>query len=71
MSKFHERLQKLMDDRGMTPTRLATLAGIEPGSVRLYMKGKVKPSIKTLAKICEELRVSPDDLLFDDEGEIM
>jgi transcriptional regulator with XRE-family HTH domain len=70
MSKFSEKLQKLMDDRGWGPSRLAALTGIEPGSVRLYLKGKVKPSIKTLGKICEVLNVSPDYLIFDEEEDI-
>ena len=67
MSKFSNKLQSLIDKKGWSPTRLATLTGLGHCSIFHYLDGSTKPSIKSLEKICEVLRVSPDYLLFDEE----
>ncbi len=71
MSKFSDKLQSLIDKKGWSPTRLATLTGLGFCSISRYLDGRTKPSIKSLEKICEVLHVSPDYLLFDEEEDIL
>ena len=37
--------------------------GIEPATYRYYERGKSQPNFEVLARICELLHISPNDLL--------
>lgn len=71
------RLQTLIDERGITVNRLATLSGITQSTVENVIHGKTKnPKLKTLHRLAvgldmtvSELLDFPemDDTIFDDE----
>lgn len=72
-----KRLQTLIDERGITVNRLATLSGITQSTVENVIHGKTKnPKLKTLHRLAvgldmtvSELLDFPemDDTIFDDE----
>ncbi len=63
---FAERLANLRKQRGLTQQALADVAGIHMMQVHRYESGSSLPSLEVLKKLTVALRVSADDLLFDD-----
>lgn len=71
------RLQSLIDERGITVNRLATLSGITQSTVENVVHGKTKnPKLKTLHRLAVGLGMTVSELLdfpemdetqFDDE----
>lgn len=71
------RLQYLIDQRGITVNRLATLAGITQSTVENVVSGKTKnPKLRTLHRLAVGLDMTVSELLdfpemdetqFDDE----
>lgn len=65
---FNERLDSLLDQRGITNYRLAKDTGISDGAIRSWRKGRVKsPNGAMLHKIADYLHVNPQWLL---EGKV-
>lgn len=71
------RLQSLIDERGITVNRLATLSGITQSTVENVVHGKTRnPKLKTLHRLAVGLGMTVSELLdfpemdetqFDDE----
>ncbi len=58
-----ERLNKLVEARGLTNRRLGDLVGVSHASISRYRSGERAPDPDTLAALCRELCVSADELL--------
>jgi transcriptional regulator with XRE-family HTH domain len=56
-----KRIINLRENAGLSTNRLAKLAGIGQSTLSDIEKGKVKPSIDSLEKICETLGISMSD----------
>jgi transcriptional regulator with XRE-family HTH domain len=63
---FAERLAKLRKQRGLTQQALADSAGIHMMQVHRYESGSSLPSVDALKKLTVALRVSADELLFEE-----
>ena len=62
-----ERIYALCEERGITPNKLATLAGMQPGSLKSIFYGKSKnPGARTILDLCQALDITLYDF-FDDE----
>ena len=61
-----KRIFALCDERGITPNKLACLAGMPSGSLRSIFYGKSKnPGTRTILDICEALGISLFDFFND------
>ena len=60
------RLEKIQNQRGMSPNQLAYIAGVHPSTVKSIMSGESKnPGIVTIKKLCDGLDVSFYDFFVD------
>jgi len=63
-SKFAKRLKNLRIQRGFDRARLfAKTLGIEENRYTRYERAEVEPSLTLIQKMCETLRVTPNELL--------
>ena len=67
-----KRIYALCDERGITPNKLADLAGMPAGSLKSIFYGKSKnPGTRTLLDLCQALDITLfdffDDKLFKDK----
>ena len=63
-SQFAQRLKKLRTQRGFDRARyFAKSLGIEENRYTRYERAEVEPSLTLIHKMCETLRVSPNELL--------
>ena len=65
----HERLRKLMDERGWSMYRLAKECGLSESTIHNLFKRNTTPSIETLAIICEGFGITLAQ--FFSEGELV
>lgn len=63
---FAQRLAALRKERGLTQQGLADLASIHMMQVHRYESGGSLPSVEVLKKLAVALRVSADQLLFEE-----
>lgn len=61
MAKFV--LQKILDKKGITQYRFAKMLGITPGEAYRYCQEDYNPTLITLLKIADALKVRLDDLV--------
>lgn len=62
-----KRIYALCDERGITPNKLDTLAGMQPGSLKSIFYGKSKnPGTRTILDLCQALDISLYDFFDDD-----
>lgn len=61
------RLSALRKERGLTQQALGELTGVHMMQIHRYESGGSQPSIDVLKKLARALRVSSDELLFDEE----
>lgn len=62
-----KRIYALCNERGITPNKLASLAGMPAGSLKSIFYGKSKnPGTRTLLDICQALDITLYDF-FNDE----
>src|SRR5256885_13281357 len=63
-SQFAQRLKSLRTQRGFDRARyFAKSLGIEENRYTRYERAEVEPSLTLIHKMCETLRVSPNELL--------
>ena len=62
-----KRIINLRENAGLSTNRLAKLAGIGQSTLSDIEKGKVKPSIDSLEKICETLGISMSDFFTENK----
>ncbi|GAA2389154.1 hypothetical protein GCM10010420_10860 [Streptomyces glaucosporus] len=60
-------LRTLRKERGLTRTTLAVRIGVSHDSVKAFERGKIRPSLRTLARLAEVLDV-PMDAFFTDRS---
>lgn len=60
--QFGQRLQRAIMDRGWNQSELARRAGIPRDSVSTYVRGKVRPTPKSLRAIADALGMNAEDL---------
>ena len=61
---IHCRLDELLEERGMTLTRLGELVGVSIVNLSILKNGHAKAvRFSTLSRICQELDCQPGDLL--------
>lgn len=65
---FHEKLNSTRKERGITAQHMADLLNMELRSYRKYESGDRTPSLETLVKIADILKVSTDYLLCRDDS---
>ena len=68
LRQIGNRLLALRKDRGLTQGELAERAGLADRTYADIERGTVNMRLSTLIKICEALRVRPDDLLLSDDA---
>lgn len=66
LMNFAQRLLKLRKHKGLTQQALADLAELHVVQVRRYETEASQPSLEAIRKLAIALRVSADQLLFDD-----
>jgi transcriptional regulator with XRE-family HTH domain len=68
LGKFTSHLVKLMEAKGMSQRKLATLSGISLGKIHKIVHNKANLNITTLRKLAEGLDLHPKAFLdFDEE----
>ncbi len=60
--QFHERLSKLMKERGLTQAQLCKLSGIATSAMSHYVRGETEPSFTKAILIANALGCSVDEL---------
>ena len=56
---IQRRILTLCDERGITISRLATISGLPPSSIKNILYGKShNPQILTIKKICDGLEIT-------------
>lgn len=63
---FAEKLSKLRKEKGLTQQELAQKAGVGIAQMRRYEAGKSSPTLEVIKNIAKFLRISTDELIFDD-----
>ena len=63
----HERLQKLMDERGWSKYRLSKECGLSESTLANIFRRNVEPSIATLEAICGGFGITLSQFFADDE----
>jgi transcriptional regulator with XRE-family HTH domain len=62
---MNERINKIMEMKGMNPTRFAAATEINPATLSNIFSGKTNPSTEVIIKILEKYSdINPDWLLF-------
>ena len=63
MDDFTERLNKVLDESGMTGAQISELLNIHPPTLVKYKSGKSLMSMQTLYHFCKTFNVSADWLM--------
>ena len=63
MESFAHRLQKAIEDKGITQKELAKIAVITPAAVSSYLSGAYVPRKNTLLRIAGALGLEAEDLV--------
>lgn len=69
MRLFGKNLKKARERCYPTASAFAGKLGIEPHTYRTYERGTSEPNFETLTRICEDLGITPNDLLPGASGE--
>ncbi len=62
-ASFAERLKLLQGLHGITNAELARRIGVTPAQIQKYIEGDDFPTVSRLIRICDEFRVTPNNLL--------
>ena len=68
LRSFPERLQKAVDDSGLTDVEIGRRCGRNRKTIFAYRHGECTPDCLTLSRLCLILNVSSDFLLFGKES---
>ena len=61
---FGQRLRKAREQAGWkSAQKFAESIGLEPHTYRKYERGEVSPNLEVLTRVCENLPITPNDLL--------
>ncbi len=67
MPTFGEKLRVLRKKRGLTRQQLGDMLGVHNSHIVRMEKGNRKPSVDLVLKIAEVFRVTPNQLMLDDQ----
>ena len=65
---FADRLRKVMDEHNVSAIKLGKMIGVRRTTVYEWLWGNVMPNSLYLARICANLKVSADYLLFGEDN---
>lgn len=65
MKKFATSLRLARERKYKSAQKLAEKLGLDPHAYRKYERGETEPNFETLVRLCEDLEVTPNDLLPD------
>lgn len=65
MKKFARQLRAARVRKYKSAQAFAHKMGIEPHTYRKYERGETEPGLETLVRLCEDLGITPNDLLPD------
>jgi transcriptional regulator with XRE-family HTH domain len=60
---FGKVLKRARENKYRSAESFAHKLGIEPHTYRKYERGETEPNFETLTRICEDLGITPNDLL--------
>jgi len=63
METLGEKIEKILEEKGMSQRQLAIKMGISPSSLNQYVRGHKNVGLKVILKLCKTLDVSSDYLL--------
>jgi transcriptional regulator with XRE-family HTH domain len=61
VADVHKRMKSLMQERNLTPYRLAMMMDVTPSSIYNMMKRKTMPKIETIERVCNAIDISVSD----------
>jgi len=56
-------LRTILDERSIDVAELSRITGMNPVIIKRAMLGETQPSFEQMARICCELKITPNDLL--------
>ena len=59
-------LRRIRNERGLTQDELSSLSGVAVSTIMDAESGKKEMKIVTLMKLCEALKVTSNDILYED-----
>ena len=62
-AQISANLKAEIEHSGKTKSEIAAAIGVSKPTVSQYLSGRIQPSLATLAKLCEVLDCSADDIL--------
>jgi len=65
MSKFAKQLRAARARKYKSAQAFANKMGLDPHAYRKYERGETEPNFETLVRLCEDLSITPNDLLPD------
>lgn len=65
MKKFSDKLRTARERKYKSAQKLAEKLGLDPHAYRKYERGETEPNFETLVRLCEDLEITPNDLLPD------
>lgn len=63
MDSLGEKIEKILEAKGMSQRQFALKAGVAPSNLNHYIKGRKNPGKKVMEKLCNTLNVSKSYLL--------
>jgi Predicted transcription factor, homolog of eukaryotic MBF1 len=63
MRVFGQVLKNAREAKFKSAQQFAEQLGLEPHTYRKYERGEAEPNFETLTRICQELGITPNDLL--------
>ena len=63
MRKFANKLRSARLRKYRSAQKFAEKMGLHPHAYRKYERGEAEPNFETLVRLCEDLEITPNDLL--------
>lgn len=63
MRMFGQKLKAARERKYRSAEQFANKLGLEPHTYRKYERGETEPNFEVLTRICEDLGITPNDLL--------
>jgi transcriptional regulator with XRE-family HTH domain len=61
--EISNNLKREIESSGKTKTEIAKAIGVSKPTISQYLSGRAQPTLSTLARLCEFLDCSADDIL--------
>lgn len=70
ITTFSTNLKNILEEKNMKQNKLAEKTGIKPQTISRYIKGDCLPDLDNVIKISQELHVSIDDILGNEQKDL-